>query len=196
MLRFIHHAAALSQNPEDNHIIFMDRDGVINIDPIGDYVKSWKDFKFEPGVFDALRLLIHKGYQIIVVSNQAGIGDGVYTEADLRDIHRHMIEELERQGIQIRSAHYCQHGKGAGCKCRKPETGLFEDATRNLPFLKDRTYFIGDKKTDMEAGKRFGVKTVFVRTGHGKTDEANLTLDLRPDLVADNLLDAVKKLPT
>lgn len=194
MLRFIHHTSSPSKNPEDNRIIFMDRDGVINIDPIGDYVKSWKDFKFEPGLFEALRLLMQKGYQIIVISNQAGIGDGLYTEADLRDIHRHMIAVFEKQGIEIRSAHYCLHGKDAGCKCRKPEIGLFEDATHGLPFLKDKTFFIGDKKTDMEAGKRFGIKTVFVRTGHGKIDEAKLTPDLKPDIIADNLGEAVQKL--
>ena len=141
MLRFVHNASATSKRPEDNRLIFIDRDGVINVDPIGDYVKSWADFKFEPGVIEALQYLMFKDYQIVIISNQAGIGDGLYTEAALRDIHRHMVEEFEKNGIQIRSAHYCRHGKEAGCKCRKPETGLFEDAVRGIPFLKDKTFF-------------------------------------------------------
>jgi D-glycero-D-manno-heptose 1,7-bisphosphate phosphatase len=194
MLRFVHHALPVSKNPEENRVIFIDRDGVINIDPIGDYIKSWKDFQFEPGALEALRLLTQREYHIIVISNQAGIGDGLYTEAALRDIHRNMVVEFEKNGISIRSAHYCMHGKEAGCKCRKPEIGLFEDAARGLPFVKEKTYFIGDKKTDMEAGKRFGIKTIFVRTGHGKTDEAKLTKTSKPDILADNLLQAVQNL--
>lgn len=194
MLRFVHNTSAASKKAEENRIIFVDRDGVINIDPIGDYIKSWKDFQFEPGAIEALKKLADKDYQIIVISNQAGIGDGIYTEADLKDIHRHMVEELEKNGISIRSAHYCRHGKEAGCKCRKPEIGLFEDAVHGLPFLKNKTFFIGDKKTDMEAGRRFGIKTAFVRTGHGKFEEK--LLNPKPEIIADNLLEAVKMLPS
>ena len=196
MLRFVHNTSQTSKKPQENHLIFIDRDGVINVDPIGDYIKSWKDFQFEAGAIEALQYLMSKDYQIIIISNQAGIGDGVYTEADLKDIHRHMMEEFEKNGIQIRSAHYCRHGKEAGCKCRKPETGLFEDAVRGVPFVKEKTFFIGDKNTDMEAGKRFGIKTAFVMTGHGKFDEPKLTPKLKPDILAANLLEAVKKLPS
>lgn len=194
MLRFVHQVSKTSKDPKENKIIFIDRDGVINVDPIGDYVKSWDKFKFEAGALEALRRLTFKGYQIIIISNQAGIGDGLYTQSDLSDIHRHMAEEFEKNKIEIRSAHYCLHGKEAGCTCRKPQTGLFEDATHGLPFLKDKTYFIGDKKTDMEAGKRFGLKTIFVRTGHGQADEAKLGADLKPDIIANNLSDAVQRI--
>jgi D-glycero-D-manno-heptose 1,7-bisphosphate phosphatase len=195
MLRFLHNAPKPSKNPDDNRIIFIDRDGVINVDFIGDYVKTRQDFKFEPGAIEALKWLVAHGVQIIVISNQAGVGDGLFTESALKDIHRYMVEEFEKNKIFIRSAHYCLHGKEGGCKCRKPETGLFEDAVHNMPYHKDKTYFIGDKKTDIEAGKRFGLKTIFVRTGHGKTDEAKLGAALKPDILADNLLEAVKKIP-
>ncbi len=194
MLRFVHHLPP-GPSKEKQRLIFVDRDGVINVDPIGDYVKSRKDFTFEAGAIEALQLLVKKGYQIIIISNQAGIGDGVYTESDLQDIHTHMIDALEKNHIPVRSAHYCLHGKQAGCSCRKPQTGLFEDATKNIVFSKSETYFIGDKNTDVEAGKRFGIKTIFVRTGHGPYDEAKLKAPYLPDLIAENILDAVEKLP-
>lgn len=192
MLRYSHHPKPLSKNPAENKIIFIDRDGVINVDFIGDYVKSWDQFRFEAGTLQALKLLQTRGYEIILVSNQAGVGDGIFSEAAMRDVHEKMMQELEKNGIQIRSAHYCLHGKQAGCHCRKPETGLFEDAVQGLPFFKEKTYFVGDKKTDVEAGKRFGLKTLFVRTGHGKFDEAKLDLATQPDFRADNLLEGVK----
>lgn len=174
-------------------IIFVDRDGVINVDPIGDYVKTWNDFRFEDGALDGLLLLHKAGYQIIVISNQAGIGDGVYPKESLDDIHEQMKQEFLARGIPLAGAEYCLHGKKEGCKCRKPETGLFERAVKGKSIEKRQTFFIGDKATDMEAGKRFGIKTAFVRTGHGVHDEAELKKQgLKPDIIADNLLEAAK----
>ncbi len=181
--------------PDKNRrIVFIDRDGVINVDPIGDYIKSWDDFHFEKGALSALKAIADAGFEIILISNQAGIGDGVYPESALWDIHNHMLDEFKKQGIRILSTHYCLHGKQAGCKCRKPETGLFEEATRNLNYDPKKTFFIGDKATDVEAGKRFGLRTIFVRTGHGKYDEPKLTPALKPDFVVNALPDAVSLL--
>lgn len=174
-------------------IIFVDRDGVINVDPIGDYVKSWEDFRFETGALEGLRRLHEAGYQIFVISNQAGIGDGVYTKASLDDIHQNMIRDLRENGIPLAGAEYCLHGKNEGCQCRKPEIGLFERALNGKEIDKEQTFFVGDKATDMQAGKRFGLKTAFVRTGHGLHDEAVLKQQgLKPDIIADNLLEAAK----
>lgn len=174
-------------------IIFVDRDGVINIDPIGDYVKSWSEFRFEPTAIEGLKRLYDTGYGIIVISNQAGIGDGVFTEKSLRQVHENMTRVLEEQGVRIEGAEYCLHGKNEGCSCRKPEIGLFERAVKGRIIDKGTTFFIGDKATDMQAGKRFGLKTAFVRTGHGRLDEPRLKeMGLKPDIMADNLLEAAK----
>lgn len=194
MLRYTHTAQKVSKDPADNQLIFIDRDGVINVDLIGDYIKSWAEFRFEEGAVDALKLLSDSGYQIIIISNQAGVGDSIFPESGLKEVHSHMIKALEKDGVKVRAAYYCLHGKDEGCTCRKPELGLFEEAVRGIPFLKNKTYFIGDKKTDIEAGKRFGIKTAFVRTGHGKADESKLTPDCNPDIRADNFFDAVKKI--
>jgi len=175
-------------------IVFIDRDGVINVDPIGDYVKSWSEFRFEPDAIPSLKALCDSGYKIIVISNQAGIGDGVYPETELWDIHKNMLAELEKNGVHIYASHYCLHGKQAGCPCRKPEIGLFRQAVEDLEYAPEQTFFIGDKATDIEAGKRFGIKTIFVRTGHGKTDEVKLNETNRPDHIVETVADAVKVL--
>ena len=175
-------------------IIFIDRDGVINVDLMGDYVKTVAEFAFEKGAVEALKALTNAGYKIIIISNQAGIGDGVFTREALDDIQSHMLAELRKEGVLIFDTAYCLHGKSEGCECRKPKTGLFKEIEEKIKFDKAQTYFIGDKATDIEAGKEFGLKTLFVRTGHGIDDEPKLTGGLIPDLKADNLLEGVQLL--
>lgn len=170
-------------------VMFVDRDGVINVDLMG-YVEKPEDFKFEKGAIEALKKFYEAGYKIIVISNQAGVGDGVFTDKACWAVHQHMLAELAKEGVDIFSAHYCLHGKKAGCKCRKPETGLFKEAEKRIQFDKSKTFFIGDKLTDIQAGKKHGLKTAFVRTGHGREDEHTLTKEWAPDLRADNLLAA------
>jgi histidinol-phosphate phosphatase family protein len=176
---------------ENAKVIFIDRDGVINHDPIGDYVKSWEEFEFIPGALEALKILTKKGFSVLIVSNQAGIGDGVYSQTSLDEITEKMLSSFRRAGARIHSVHYCVHGKEAGCECRKPKTGLFQRASRGLTLNRKETFFIGDKATDIQAGKDFGLRTVLVRTGHGERDlEKNPSL--RPDYIAADLREAVR----
>ncbi len=173
-------------------VIFIDRDGVINVDPIGDYIKSWKNFKFETGSLEALKKITALGYEIIIISNQAGIGDNVYPEYQLWDIHKNMLEVFKANGIRVSAGIYCLHGKDEGCHCRKPRVGLFEEAARHISFDRAKTFFIGDKVSDVLAGKRFGLKTIMVMTGHGKLEEKQAVGIMKPAFKAKNLLDAVK----
>ncbi|MDD5218242.1 MAG: HAD-IIIA family hydrolase, partial [Candidatus Omnitrophica bacterium] len=136
--------------------------------------------------------LCDRGYELVVISNQAGIGDGVYPESALWDIQKKMLAEFTQRGVRIRSSHYCLHGKKAGCSCRKPETGLFKQAVDGVTYDPGQTYFIGDKASDVEAGKRFGIHTIFVRTGHGKFDEPKLSGTLKPDYLVDKLPDVLE----
>lgn len=172
-------------------IIFIDRDGVINKDPIGDYIKRWKDFKFLPRALKALKKLSDANFRIVIISNQAGIGDGVFTKRALDHITKNMLGQLARNKIFVKDVFYCLHGKQAGCKCRKPEIGLFKKAAQKIKFNKRDTFFIGDKATDIEAGKRYKLKTVYVLTGHGRYDLKKLTKKLKPDLIAKDLSAAV-----
>jgi len=178
------------RNSENEKVVFIDRDGVINEDPIGDYVKRWEDFRFIPGTVQALKRLVKAGFQIVIVSNQAGIGDGEYTEAALKEITNKMLSELQKSNISIRGIYYCLHGKSANCECRKPKTGLFQQAARDIRFDPSETYFIGDKLSDVQAGKSFGFRNLFVLTGHGKIDQAKLTKVDAPEKILPSIKEA------
>ncbi len=177
-----------------DRVVFVDRDGVINVDLFNNYVKTWEEFKFHDTVIEGLKQLSDAGFKIIVISNQAGVGDGVFTEKALWQVHKKMLEVLKKKGVKIYASYYCLHGKKAGCECRKPKPGLFQKAAQNgLTFDKSRTYFIGDKVTDMEAGKNFGLHTILVRTGYGPDDEASCRGKLEPDAVVDNFGQAAER---
>ncbi|MBI4550085.1 MAG: HAD family hydrolase [Candidatus Omnitrophica bacterium] len=166
--------------------VFVDRDGVINLDYVGDYVKRWEDFKFLPGSLAALARLTAAGFQTVIVSNQAGIGDGVYPKAALDDITQRMITEIAKAGGRIDAVYYCLHGKEEGCGCRKPKTGLFEQACLDWPCDRARTFYIGDKLSDIEAGRAFGLKTVLVLTGYGAEHRNRIQPESRPDFICDD----------
>ncbi len=174
-------------------LIFIDRDGVINEDPIDDYVKRWEDFKFLPGVLHALKQLNIAGYKIIIVSNQAGVGDGVYSKRALKQITKNMLNQMKEEGIKIQGIHYCLHGKRAGCACRKPKTGLFQQATRQILFNKEHTFFIGDKLSDVKSGKKFGLKTILVLTGHGEIHLRKYKSRMNADFIVQDLRKAVRR---
>lgn len=172
-------------------IIFLDRDGVINRDPgFGGYVTSWEEFEFLPGALEALKKLSQAGFEVIVISNQAGVAKGLYTLEDLDDITKNMLRETEKAGARIRSVHYCPHKDEDSCNCRKPEIGLFHQATKGLEVNFADTFFVGDNRRDMLAGKAIGCKTIFVLSGNTKLQD----LDVKPDFIARDLLAAVDKI--
>lgn len=171
-------------------VIFIDRDGVINWDPIGDYIKHWKHFRFLPGVIPALKKLSDKKFKIVIISNQAGIGDGVYPESALEDITLKMLYALEKKKVRIDALYFCLHGKKHGCNCRKPKTQMFKIASEKLSYDKKKTFYIGDKHSDVEAGKRFGLKTIMVLTGHGVHDLPKLKKPYYPNYIVPTIKEA------
>ena len=106
-------------------------------------------------------------------------------------VHEKMIAAMAKRDIKIRGTRYCIHAKKAKCDCRKPKTQLLEKAVANLNFEKEKTYFVGDKTSDIEAGKNFGIRTILVRTGYGKKTEKELTKKLQPDHIVNDLREAV-----
>jgi D-glycero-D-manno-heptose 1,7-bisphosphate phosphatase len=180
--------------PEEK-IIFLDRDGVINFDPIGDYIKTAEDFKFLPGVSESLKSLTDHDFKIVVISNQAGVGDGVFTKEALGQVNDRFLEMTEEAGSKISDTFYCLHGKQAGCDCRKPEIGLFHKASDALgDFDIPNTFYVGDKATDIVAGKTFGLKALFVLTGHGQNElhkVKSLDSHVQPEAICDDLKEAV-----
>lgn len=111
--------------------IFLDRDGVINYNPPNrGYVRKWAEFTFIPNARRAIRELSESGYRIIVITNQSGIGRGLYSEEDVADIHSKMVSEISKAGGTIDAVYYCPHRPDAGCECRKPKPGMLTRAAR------------------------------------------------------------------
>ena len=172
--------------------IFLDRDGVINRDPgFGDYIKSWAEFEFMPGAIDAIKLLNKHGYEIFVISNQAGVAKGLFSQKDLDDITKNMMKEIEVKGGKIRWISYCTHAIDAGCDCRKPNTGQIKKATKGLDIDFKKTYFVGDSRLDVGAGKNMGCKTILLLTGK-ETAEDSKTWQHKPDFIMNNLQEAIE----
>ena len=173
--------------------VFLDRDGVINRKaPEGDYVKSWQEFEFLPGVFDALRTLKQHGFRLIVVTNQRGVSLGKLLENDLRAIHDRMEAALRNARAELDAIYYCPHGLNS-CNCRKPETGLFMQALRDFPAIRfSHSVVIGDSIVDMEAGARLRSKKVLIGVEPSPILSALAERNLQVDFAAPSLLEAVQ----
>jgi histidinol-phosphate phosphatase family protein len=175
-------------------IVFLDRDGVINKYP-GDkkYVTSWKDFRFLPNARQALKRLSKARCRIFVVSNQAGIIKGIYSQQALDEITRKMIKELAESKVVLDKVYYCIHRDEDNCNCRKPKIGMIEQALidHNIPkkALK-QSFFVGDTIRDIETGKNAGCKTILVFSGKEKPcNEASWKVV--PDFTVKDLSQAV-----
>ena len=176
-----------------NKAVFLDRDGVINVDK--GYVHKIEDFEFYPEVFPALKLLQKNNYKLIVVTNQSGIAVGYYTLEDFQKVTEFMLSQLEKHGIKIEKVYFCpHHPEGVipelrkKCACRKPESGMIKAAIKEFNINPAESFLIGDKETDIQAGHKEGIKSILVKTGQGKKYLSNTTADF----VADNILDAVE----
>ena len=147
----------------DKKSIFLDRDGVINRrPPKADYVKSWDEFEFLPGVLDAIKLLTSEGYNIYIISNQPGIARGKMTTEDLNNIHKNMITTIENNEGKISKIYYCPHGWNDGCDCRKPNPGMFYQVSREYNIDLRKCIYIGDDLRDKQAGDAVGLTTILV----------------------------------
>ncbi|MEK6718782.1 MAG: HAD-IIIA family hydrolase [candidate division NC10 bacterium] len=143
--------------------VILDRDGVLNRKPPkAEYVRSWAEFEWLPGAIEGVRLLKAAGYKVIIITNQAGIGRGVMTEADLLAIHSRMQAELSAASAAVDAIYYCPHAWDANCACRKPRPGLFFQTQREHHLDLTKTVFVGDDERDLEAGAAAGCPTFLV----------------------------------
>lgn len=180
---------------EKSKAVFLDRDGTI-IEDSG-YISSPDQVKFIPGSIEAIKKLNEAGYKVVIISNQAGIARGLLSENMLQTIDKIIHRQVLSGGGHIDASYYCPHHPEHGvypykqiCECRKPHTGLIKQAVREKNIELAGSFMIGDKSSDVETGKCAGIKTIFVRTGHGKNEEKGLKE--KPDHIADNLPAAVK----
>lgn len=166
---------------------FIDRDGVINIEH--GHVHKIADFEWVSGVFDGLRRLQSAGFALIVVTNQAGIAKGYFAESDFDRLTAHMLEHLNSEGILIEKVYHCPHHPRAAradlrrnCACRKPAPGMLLQAALDLGLDLARSVLVGDKSSDIEAGRAAGVaRCLLVRSGH--------TISLADQALADACVD-------
>ncbi len=175
-------------------VVFLDRDGVINRYP-GDflYVKSPDEFYLLPGVSQAIKQLNEHGFLVFVISNQAGVSKGIYSQQTLDLITAKMLEVVKSGGGLIHGVYYCTHRDEEGCACRKPKPGLVHLAIsqmENKDIELTKSYFIGDTIRDIQTGKSVGLNTILVFSGKEKP-ENHSSWQTKPDFTALDLLSAV-----
>lgn len=165
--------------------VFLDRDGVLNRKPArGAYVTRVEDFALLHGVENAVAALNRSGRKVIVVTNQRGIALGLYSQNDLDRIHDKLKRQLAKRGAHLDGIYVCPHDAGR-CDCRKPLTGLFEQAFRDFPEARpERSIMVGDSLRDLEAGIRLGMVTAFVTSDDETTVEDREAATLAQTLVA------------
>ncbi len=173
--------------------VFLDRDGTINIEK--DYLFRPEEFEFTPGAVEAIRLLNRSGYLVIVVTNQSGVARGYYTEEDVVKLHSHIDELLQSGGARVDAWYYCPHHPAGGgpynqeCDCRKPFPGMLRQAAADHGIDLSRSWMVGDKSADMDAGLSAGCKPVLVLTGYGAETSHTLSSD---QICCPDLLSAAK----
>jgi D-glycero-D-manno-heptose 1,7-bisphosphate phosphatase len=172
--------------------VFLDRDGTL-IEEVG-YLDRIDRMRLFPETIDALRLLQRAGFRLFIATNQAGIAQGLFTETFVRGVHTHMTDLFARGGVQLDGVYYCPHHPEAKvadyrrvCDCRKPGPGLLQQAARDFDLDLARSYMIGDRWRDLQAGQAVGTAAVLMRTGYGATEEAHPPAGARADVAVDNL---------
>jgi len=164
-------------------ILFLDRDGVINLET--NYLHEINKFVFIEGVFESLKYAQNLGYKLIIVSNQSGIGRGMYEYKDFEILNNWMIKEFETYGVGILDVLICPHSPNENCSCRKPKDGLFRKAFQKYTIEKRSSWMIGDSERDITAARKSGIKnTILVRSGH-KIDEERTMASYIIDSIAN-----------
>jgi D-glycero-D-manno-heptose 1,7-bisphosphate phosphatase len=160
--------------------VFLDRDGTINEEK--EYLHRIEDFEFIPGSPEAIRRLKEAGFLVIVVTNQSGVARGYYSLEDVAILHRHMQEKLDAAGAAVDGIYVCPHHpvEGIGeyrreCDCRKGRPGMLLRGAREHGIDLSRSYMIGDKAADVEAGEMAGCMPLMVLTGYGKAEAARIS---------------------
>jgi D-glycero-D-manno-heptose 1,7-bisphosphate phosphatase len=150
----------------NNKLVILDRDGTINQDS-DDYIKSPEEWIPLPGALEAIARLNHAGWQVVVASNQSGLGRGLFDMATLNAMHAKMNKHLSAVGGRIDAVFFCPHGPEDKCHCRKPLPGLFEQIAERLGMDLNGTHVVGDSLRDLQAGVAVGCMPQLVHTGKG-----------------------------
>ena len=172
----------MKKNTQKQPAVFLDRDGTL-IEEVN-YLSRVEDLRLFPFTANAVRLLKESGFLVIVVTNQSGIGRGIYTEQAMHAIHEKIQSELSGA---IDAFYFCPHLPCDGCNCRKPSIGMIESAMADFDIDLENSWMVGDKKIDVEVGKNANMQTALVLTGYGAQHQ--VTLEYIPKIVSDDLGD-------
>ena len=143
--------------------LFLDRDGVINVKLDGRYVRSFDEFEFMPGAELAIANLSKIFKRILIITNQQGIAKGIMSTEDLNILHQKMLKQLKITGGTIKKIYYCPHLAAENCICRKPRSGMIQQAIIDFPELESQnSYLVGDSDSDIISGNEMGLITIKV----------------------------------
>ena len=143
--------------------LFLDRDGVINVRLIDDYVKNINEFEFLPGVLEAFKIFAERLGKIIIVTNQQGVGKGLMTLQNVEEVHQFMLKEIEDQKGRVDKIYVCPQLKSDPDNFRKPSPRMAYMAQHDFPEINlDKSIMIGDSNSDIEFGKNAGMYTILI----------------------------------
>ncbi|MEX2115969.1 MAG: bifunctional histidinol-phosphatase/imidazoleglycerol-phosphate dehydratase HisB [Bacteroidota bacterium] len=163
-------------------VVFLDRDGTLIVEPPDQQVDSLEKLEFLPGAMRGLRMILERGYHLVLVTNQDGLGSTSYPMEAWEKVQTKMLHLLESEGIVFSEIFVCPHLEGDACRCRKPKTGLVDDFLKKNPVNLMKSYVIGDRETDVRFGKTIGCKTIRIASG----------ISTSADFVSDGLVEACR----
>jgi D-glycero-D-manno-heptose 1,7-bisphosphate phosphatase len=166
-------------------LVLLDRDGTL-LDPVH-YLHDPDQARLVNGSGDALQTLVKAGLRIAVVSNQSGVGRGMFPVQDVHRVHEKMSKLLEEFSVTLSSIHFCPHAPGDHCDCRKPSPRMLLDACREAGVDPAEAVMVGDSQVDIEAGRRAGMRTILVRTGYG--EKVEMLSAVSPDATINSVAD-------
>ncbi len=181
--------------------VFIDRDGTIS-EEVG-YVNHPSRFRVFPYSAEAIRILNDAGWLAIVITNQAGVARGYFSEDVIHKIHDRLTSDLQDGAAKLDAIYYCAHHPSVGdppyrldCDCRKPKPGLIQQAAKDFEIDLAASWMTGDRYSDVELARNAGVRSVFVLSGYGRGEweYQSSSWKHQPDLVCENLLEAVKSI--
>ena len=170
--------------------IFLDRDGTLNHDD--GYTYRTEDFKLIEGAIEALKLL-QKDYVFFIVTNQSGVGRGLFTIGDVHKFNNKMLKEFKKNGIKIEKKNICPHAPNEDCECRKPSAKFAREAAKEYNIDLKKSWAIGDHPSDVKMGNNAGCRSIYLLTGHGETHSAELKeRSAKPDFVCKDIFEAAE----
>jgi len=167
--------------------IFIDRDGTL-VEEV-DFLSRPEDMRVFGFSLQALQIFKDHGYKVIVITNQSGVGRGLFKEDDVHSVHNALMAAMP---TMIDAFYFCPHRPDEDCRCRKPSSGMVEQAVEDHGIDIANSWIIGDKRLDIETGFNLGMATALVLTGYGESHVKEL--GRMPDIVADNIFEAAKQI--